>query len=261
MLVWDTLSRHQHAGLRDPMKDAAAVARADLVAANRILAAEDILDGFGHVSVRHPERHETFFLSSVRAAEFVSTEDMVELDLRGEPVRAEQRRLFAERILHAAVYRLRPDVNSVCHHHAPAILPFCVTGQPLVPVLHLGATMGATVPFWDSQDEFGDTNLLIATEEQGVSMARALGGHWTLLLRNHGATVVGRSVRECVFRTVYGVNNAAVQLQSLQLGVPRPLSPGEAALAGDFNLTPIAVDRSWERWLRRAERRLTTSRD
>lgn len=226
----------------------------DLVAANRILAAEDILDGFGHVSVRHPEHRETFFISSVRAAELVTAEEVVELRLDGEPLAPEPRRLFAERILHAAVYRLRPDVNAVCHHHAPAILPYCVTGQALVPVLHLGATMGAAVPFWDSREDFGDTDLLVATEEQGISMARALGPHWTLLIRNHGATVAGRSIRECVFRTIYGAHNAAVQLRSSQLGPLRPLTPGEARLAGEFNLTPIAVDRTWERWCRRASR-------
>ncbi|PSC06069.1 aldolase [Alsobacter soli] len=234
------------------MKDAVARALDDLVAANHILAAENILDGFGHLSVRHPGNPDAFLITTVRAAELVSGEDIVELDLAGAPHTGEQRRLFAERILHAAVYRLRPDVNAVCHHHAPAVLPFCITGEPLVPVVHLGATMGTTVPFWDSREEFGDTDLLIRTEAQGLSMASALGPHWTLLIRNHGATVVGRSVRECVFRTLYGAHNAAMQMQARQLGPLRPLTRREAELAGDFNLTPIAVDRSWDRWRQRA---------
>lgn len=234
------------------MTNAAARVIDDLVAANRILAAENILDGFGHVSARHPDDPNHFLISTVRAAELVRVDDIVELDLSGAPPAGEDRRLFAERILHAVVYRLRPDVGAVCHHHAPAVLPFCVTGEPLVPVVHLGATMGPTVPFWDSRPEFGDTDLLIRTEEQGLSMAGALGPHWTLLIRNHGATVAGRSVRECVFRTIYGAHNAAVQLQAMQLGAIRPLTSGEAERAGDFNLTPIALDRSWERWCSRA---------
>jgi ribulose-5-phosphate 4-epimerase/fuculose-1-phosphate aldolase len=236
----------------DEMTDAVARIVADLVLANHILAAEDILDGFGHVSARHPEKPGTFLITAVRAAELVRAEDIVELDLDGKSVDGEQRSLFAERILHAAVYRLRPDVNAVCHHHAPAILPFCITGEPLIPVVHLGATMGATVPFWDSREEFGDTDLLVRSEEQSLSMARALGPHWTVLLRNHGATVAGRSLRECVFRTIYGAHNAAMQFQAQQLGTLRPLSAGEAELAGAFNLTPIALDRSWERWCHRA---------
>ena len=151
------------------MKDAVAQALDDLVAANRILAAEGVLDGFGHLSVRHPGNPDAFLITTVRAAELVSAEDIVELDMAGDPPAGEQRRLFAERILHAAVYRLRADVNAVCHHHAPAVLPFCITGEPLVPVVHLGATMGATVPFWDSREHFGDTDLLIVTQSPTLS--------------------------------------------------------------------------------------------
>ena len=223
----------------------------DLVLASRILAAENIVDSFGHISARHPERPDHFFISRVRAAELVARDDIIELDITCKPIVSTDARLFAERVLHAAVYQLRPDVMSVCHHHAPSVLPFCVSGVPLVPVVHLGATMGAAVPFWDSRDGFGDTNLLVATEEQGMSMAQALGPHWTLLLRRHGATVAGRSVRECVFRSVYGAHNAEVQRQSMLMGTLQPLTPGEAEAAGSFNLTPIAVDRTWERWCHR----------
>lgn len=226
----------------------------DLVMASRILAAEDIVDSFGHVSARHPERPDRFFISRVRAAELVAREDIVELEMDCSPVHPTQDRLFAERVLHSAVYRMRPDVTSVCHHHAPSVLPFCVSGVALVPVIHLGATMGPVVPSWDSRDEFGDTNLLVATEEQGLSMARALGAHWTLLLRRHGATVAGRNIRECVFRSIYGARNAEVQWGAMQMGPLQQLTPGEALAAEEFNLKPIAVDRTWERWCHRTSR-------
>lgn len=224
----------------------------DIVAASRILAAEDIVDGFGHISARHPEHPDRFLMSCVRAPELVTREDIVELTLESEPVAAIGKRLFIERVLHAAVYRLRPDVMAVCHHHAAAVLPFCVTGIELVPVIHLGATMGARVPFWDSRDAFGDTDLLVSTPEHGLSMAQALGAYWTVLLRRHGATVAGRSLRECVFRTIYGARNADVQARAKQLGALQPLTPREAELAEALNLTPIAVDRSWERWRKRS---------
>ncbi len=226
----------------------------DLVLASRILAAEGILDGFGHVSARHPERPDHFIISRVRAPELVTIDDLVEVDLAGVAVRPGDVRVFAERFVHAAIYAARPDVMAVCHHHAPPILPFCVSGVELVPVIHLGATMGTKVPFWDSQDEFGDTNLLVATMEQGRSMARALGPHWTVLLRRHGASVAARSVRELVFRCIYGARNAEVQRQSLAMGNAPALPLAEAEAAGEFNLLPIALDRNWERWCRRIER-------
>lgn len=220
----------------------------ELVAASRILANEAVVDGFGHVSARHPEHADRFFLSRARAPALVTSDDILEFDCDGRAVDPTGKRVFAERVIHAAVYRLRPDVMAVCHHHAPSMLPFCVTGVTLVPVFHLGATMGPTVPFWDSQDEFGDTNLLVSTEAQGLSMARALGSNWTVLLRRHGATTAGRSLRELVFRTIYGAKNADIQARAAQLGMLTPLTPGEAKAAEEFNLTPIAVDRAWEQW-------------
>ncbi len=141
---------------------------------------------------------------------------------------------------------------AICHHHAPAIMPFCVTGVPLVPVFHLGATMGVEVGFWDSQDEFGDTNLLVSTEDQGRSLARALGDRWTVLMRGHGTTVAGRSVRELVFRCIYGMRNAEVQRAAAALGPVKPLTRAEALAAEEFNLKPFAMDRAWEQWARRA---------
>jgi HCOMODA/2-hydroxy-3-carboxy-muconic semialdehyde decarboxylase len=224
----------------------------DLVLASHILANEGVLDGFGHVSARNPDQPERFYLSRARAPELVQPEDILEFGADSEPIAPTSHRVFAERVIHGTIYRQRPDVMAVCHHHAPSMLPFCVTEVPLEPVFHLGATMGETVPVWDSQDEFGDTNLLVSTEAQGLSLARALGGNWTVLMRRHGATVVGRGVRELVFRSIYGARNADILGRARLMGTVKTLTPGERKAAGEFNLTPIALDRAWEQWVRRA---------
>jgi ribulose-5-phosphate 4-epimerase/fuculose-1-phosphate aldolase len=224
---------------------------ADLVLAGRILSLEGVIDSFGHVSARHPDRPDRFLMPRVRAAELVTAEDILEFDLSGAPQPATESRVFSERVIHSCIYRLRPDVMAVCHHHAAAMMPFCVTDVPLIPVFHLGATMGPEVPLWDSQDEFGDTNLLVSTDEQGRSLARALGRNWTVLMRGHGATVAARSVREVTFRSIYGARNAEAQLKALQIGQPKPLTRAEALAAEEFNLKPFAMDRAWEQWTRR----------
>jgi HCOMODA/2-hydroxy-3-carboxy-muconic semialdehyde decarboxylase len=137
---------------------------------------------------------------------------------------------------------------AVCHHHAPAVLPFAIAGVPIVPVFHLGAAMGEHVPFWDQRDEFGDTNLLVVKLEEGRSLARALGGHAAVLMTHHGATVVGRDLRELVSRTIFMCRNAEFQLQAQLLGKVAPLSSGETRLAGSLNSLPNVVGRTWEYW-------------
>jgi HCOMODA/2-hydroxy-3-carboxy-muconic semialdehyde decarboxylase len=223
----------------------------ELVLASRILATEGIIDSFGHVSARHPARPDRYLMPRTRAAELVTPADILEFDLHNAPQPATEQRVFAERCIHGCIYRARADVMAVCHHHSPAMLPFCVGGVALVPVFHLGATMGPTVPLWDSQDEFGDTNLLVSTEPQGESLARALGPNWTVLMRGHGVTVAGRSLRELVFRSIYGARNAELQLRAAQLGAVKRITPAEAEAAEAFNLQPFAMDRAWEQWSRR----------
>jgi hypothetical protein len=157
-------------------------------------------------------------------------------------------------VIHGEIYKVRPDVNSVCHHHAPSVLPFCATGVELRPLFHLGATMGDKVPFWDSRDEFGDTNLLVRTPEEGASHARALGKHFMVLLRRHGATLAGKSLRECVFRTIYSTRNAEMQLRAMAIGTLAPLSPGEVEKCGGHNLGARGVERAWEYWVTRLQK-------
>ena len=139
------------------MPDKIAELRRELSIANHILANEDVVDAFGHISVRHPEDSDRYLISRHRAAELVEPSDILELTLDSVPVKPTDARLYSELVIHGEVYKARPDVYSVCHHHAPSVMPFCITGAALVPVMPLGAVMGPKVPVWDSRDEFGDT--------------------------------------------------------------------------------------------------------
>src|SRR5437763_15484163 len=150
----------------------------DLVIANRVLAKEDVVDAYGHVSVRHPDNPKHFFISRSLAPELIEKEDIVELGLDGQPVREEKRSLYLERFIHAAIYEMRPDVNSVVHAHAEDILPFGIaTATPLRPVIHSGIFIGRDVPVWDIADRFGDTNVLVTNMDQGRDLANCLGGN------------------------------------------------------------------------------------
>jgi ribulose-5-phosphate 4-epimerase/fuculose-1-phosphate aldolase len=229
--------------------------RHELAVANRILAHEGVIDAFGHVSHRHPDDPARYFLSRSRAPELVEPDDILEFDLDSQPVKPPSVHLYAERVIHGEIFKARPDVIAVVHHHAPAVMPFCISGDPIVPVFHLGASMGATAPFWDSRDDFGDTNLLVVKPAEGASLARALGNHHMVLMRRHGATVVGTSLRELVFRAIYSCDNARYLSEAKRLGNFSPLTPGEIGMAQAIFQLPTAQSRAWEYWETRLAKR------
>ena len=225
-----------------------------LARANRIIANEGVLDAFGHVSMRHPIDPGRYLLSRSRAPELVQPDDILEFTLDSQPTKATEVRLYGERVIHGGIYQARADVNAVCHHHAPSILPFCISGMDLKPVYHLGATLGEKVPFWDARDDFGDTTLIVAKPEEGASLARALGKNWIVLMRRHGATVAATSLEELTFRTIYTARNAALQIQAHTLGLVSPLNLAETRLAGEYNMRPGPVMRAWEYWNARLDK-------
>jgi HCOMODA/2-hydroxy-3-carboxy-muconic semialdehyde decarboxylase len=226
-------------------------ARTKLALANRILAHQGVLDAFGHVSMRHPFDTTRYLLARSRSPELIEPEDILEFTLDSEPVVPPTGFIYGERVIHGCIYQARSDVLAICHHHSRAVLPFCISGMPLQPVDHLGATMGAVIPFWDQRDEFGDTDLIVAKPEEGHSLARALGPHWVVLMRRHGATVAGTTIEEMVFRAVFSCRNAEMQREAQMLGGVSPLTQVEIQKAGAFNLEPRPIARAWEYWTTR----------
>jgi HCOMODA/2-hydroxy-3-carboxy-muconic semialdehyde decarboxylase len=228
----------------------------ELVLANHILAHEGVLDGFGHVSIRAPDDPATYFISRARAPELVEPDDLIRFTLDSAPVGTPKGDFYSERVIHGEIYKARPDVNAICHNHAASVMPFCISETPLKPVFHLGgAALGEKVRYWDSRDEFGETNLLVAKPEEGQSLARALDKDFVVLMRRHGATVVGGGPREVVFRSIYMAVNAKMQLEAAQLGSYQTLSIEEVRLATTFNIRPYSTNRAWERWAMHAKRR------
>ena len=222
--------------------------RYQVALANRMLANEGVLDAFGHVSMRHPTDPGRYLLSRSRSPGLIEAADILEFTLDSDPVEKPSVRLYAERVIHGCIYQARPDVTAVCHHHAPAVMPFCIAGVAIVPVFHLGAAGGETLPFWNQRDEFGDTNLLVVKPEEGRSLSRALGPHAAVLMNHHGATVIGGDLRELVSRAIFMCQNAEYQLRAQILGKVATLTPGETRLAGTINAMPNVTNRTWEYW-------------
>ncbi len=233
---------------------------ADLVTANWILYDLDILDGFGHVSVRHEKDPNKYVMARHMAPGLVTEDDLLDFDLDSAPVVDIGKRYYSERFIHGEIYKRRPDVVSVVHTHAPALIPFGVTKATLQPIYHMSGFLGVGVPVFEIRDAGGITDMLIRTPQLGKALATSLDARPVVLMRGHGATVVGGSIQQSVFRAVYATMNAKLQAEALRLGGGEVsyLLPDEAAKAAQAN--DNSLHRPWELWKREAlQRRGRTS--
>jgi len=225
----------------------------DLALANRILAREGVVDAFGHVSARHPERPDRYLLSCSRSPELVTRADILEYTLDGDAVAPDAPRGYLERHIHGGIYETDTEVQAVVHTHAHEVIPFSITDVALRPVFHIGSVIGAHVPVWDISARFGDTDMLVTNMDQARDLGAAVAGHNVALMRGHGCVAVGRNVKEAVTRAIYLQVNARLQLMALQLGDPKYLSDGEVALSSRHTEWPAPVERTWEYWTCRAD--------
>ena len=236
------------------MADSSAVAEAisDLVAANRILANEGVLDGFGHVSVRHPAKGDTYLVSRSIAPALVGAADVLELDFDNRAVHAKDRdaRLYYERWLHGEIYKARADVNAIVHSHSPTVVPFASTKAPLRPLLHNASFLGFGAPIFEIRTVVRNSDLMISSAPLAKAMVGAMGSACVVLLRGHGNVVVGAGLPQVVFRSVYTEINARLQAQAMALGPVTYLDPEEARRAESSIAGTLG--RPWELWRKKA---------
>ena len=223
----------------------------DLVATNRILAAEGVLDGWGHVSARHDRDPNRYLLSRARAPELVCAEDIMEFDLDSRPVDSQDRDLYTERFIHGEIYKARPDVKAVVHNHAPALIPYGVNGVPLRPLYHRAAFIAQGVPIFEIRDRAGMTDMLIRNGQLGRSLAEAIGSKPAALMRGHGATVVGPSLPRLVTRCIFLSLNATLQAQAMMMGQPINYLDSEEARLIEAR-EGYGASRAWEAWKKKA---------
>ena len=239
------------AAAQSPTADPALIE--DLVAANRILYDQGVVDGFGHVSARHDKNPEHFLLARSMAPGLVTTADIMEFDRDGNAIDSMGRTVYLERFIHSEIYKAHPEIKAVVHSHSPAVIPFGVTSAKLRPVFHLSSFLGGGAPVFEIREAGGSaTDMLIRTPELGAALARTLGAAPVALMRGHGDVVVAPSLQEAVFRAIYTEVNARLEAEALQLGQGQVvfLNDEEAAKATATNAGVLV--RAWDLWKARA---------
>jgi ribulose-5-phosphate 4-epimerase/fuculose-1-phosphate aldolase len=226
----------------------------DLVLANHILYAEGVVDSFGHVSFRSPERPDRFFMARAMGPKLVTAADIMEFDAAGEPVDRQGRGIYSERFIHSEIYKKRSDVNAVIHSHSPGVIPFSITDVPLRAVMPPAAFLHSGVPVFEIRDAAGMTDMLVTNAKRGQALAERLANHSVALMRGHGDVVVASDLRLAVARAVYTEVNARIQMQAVMLaagGRIEYMAAEECALreantAGHTRGSGMGQDRVWE---------------
>lgn len=234
----------------------------DLIVGSRILAHHGILDGFGHASVRLVSNPHHFFMTQRMAPALATKDSIIEFDANSMPVDPSVRAtikalnpsagvlvtgmVYGERPIHGEIYRVREDVKAVVHSHCPAVIPFGGSDVPFAPIMHMAGFLPSHTPVFEIRDAQDTGGMLVLSNAVGAALAKSLASAPVVLMRGHGETVVGRTIREAVFRAIYSELNARLLLQALQLTkTPILLSEKEIVInrneISDFN-------RSWDLW-------------
>ena len=222
---------------------------ADLAAAARILAARGVVDGFGHVSMRHPSAPDRYLMAKSLAPALVKPADIIEYTLGSDPCEDLGRGSFLERFIHGEIYKMRPDVNAVVHSHSPSVIPFGLVKNQMKAMFHNAAFLAKGVPVFDIRHSFGMTDMLVCDCAKGLALAETLENKHVALMRAHGCVATGDSLQTAVFRAVYTEVNARIQLSAISIadnGGIEALEQEEGILADEINKT--AGMRAWNLW-------------
>src|ERR1700730_3230548 len=173
-------------------------------------------------------------------------EDLAVYDLDSNALTLRERRPYNERFIHGEIYKARPDVHSVVHCHTPALLTFCVCQTPLRPLYHMSGFLGRGVARFEIREVAGMTDMLCSTPQLGAALAKSLADKQIVLMRGHGATMAGQSIKHSVFRALYAALNATMQMDAMRLGEVTYLADEEAMKGMEIN--DRFIDRSWSLW-------------
>jgi ribulose-5-phosphate 4-epimerase/fuculose-1-phosphate aldolase len=238
--------------------------REELVLAYRILAAQGVVDAYGHVSTRTAANPDRYLMARALAPELVTADDILEFDLDSNPVSDPGVALYLERFIHGEIFKERPDVKAVVHNHSPSVIPFGVTTVPLRPLFNTGAFVGEGVPTFEIRDFQESGDLLVNTPHLGHSLATTLGTKPAALMRGHGAVVVGNSLTLAVVRSVYLELTAKLQMQAMLIAGPNGnvvyLDEREVAKINARQAAAGTWGRTWDLWCAKARARLDNER-
>ncbi|KAJ7860122.1 class II aldolase and Adducin N-terminal domain-containing protein [Mycena olivaceomarginata] len=191
----------------------------DLLDASHILHFLDVVDAYGHVSVRNPANSSQFLMTYAVAPAQATSQSIVTYAIQNATVLnltfnpsvkgTAVPTSFAERFIHSEIYKKFPDVNAVIHSHTQEVLPFANQASvPFVAQMHTSPSVGSTgAPVFDIRTvatsllpDSALHDLLVRTAGLGDALAaKFVTGGQVVLMRGHGMAIRADSIRDAVF--------------------------------------------------------------
>jgi ribulose-5-phosphate 4-epimerase/fuculose-1-phosphate aldolase len=231
------------------------------------------VDGFGHVSVRHPSDPKIYIMCGYMPPALVESEaDLIEYYVDGSgTVDPDAAKGYSERYIHGEIFKKYPGVNCVVHSHAESVIPYDSSSIPLEPMYHMAGFMGGPVPVWNivpAYEEGHQQDMLVNNEHLGASLASAFSPsgsseaeHTVVLMERHGYSTWGKDIPTACYRAVYTLVNAAIQTRAITIQNAagkvgekhvKGLSPRHCRDCQ--KMTEATQDKSWRLWSREVER-------
>jgi ribulose-5-phosphate 4-epimerase/fuculose-1-phosphate aldolase len=212
--------------------------RQQLADALSMMERAEVIDFNGHMSCRLPGSANILINSGRSVRSNLSADDIIEIDLDGQPAASGETAPPMEFHLHSAIYRRRPDVNAVAHTHPVWSTLFSSVGEPVRPVTMQAAVMGPVQVFARTAS--------INNRPLAEELAQALGPHRVAMLRSHGAVTAGADIVEAFVLAIYLEETARRQYLARAIGNPYCLTPEEVETIGANLRRPHLLKKVWD---------------
>ena len=209
----------------------------DFVTALRIISRAGLSDAFAHVSARMNGGKTMLFMPR-KSPVLVKLNELFVVDFD---------KIVPQSTVHQAVYKLRDDVGAVFHFHSPAVIVLSVVGQTIKPMHNYSAIFFEGVPVFEGTGQ-------VESPQREGEIAQLLGPAKAVILRGHGAVVVGRDLHEACILSIYLEESARPQVEALKLGTPKVISQQEAERITKKTFKPASTERAWEHFANKASR-------
>jgi len=198
-----------------------------LVLANKILDLENLAKPLGHISVRVPAT-DTFLITQNVAPGMATLDDIVVCNMEGKVIEGKYPRTFSEVVIHTGVYKKRKDVQSVVHTHSPYVIALSMVEIPVLPASHEALEL--------CSEPIAIYKKIVFVDKPGLGeeIADLFGPNKAVMLKGHGAVILGKSIEEAAIMAVKLELSAKLQLLAMSAGKLVPFTEQEKTPVLEF---------------------------